>query len=96
MKSAAKKPSSVILQRYSRAGWDIECQPIAYHLPVHQAMLEVSDLNSRVRARAMTSLKNHRCIATTATMPRRALAKIQPSRKNITSQKARSMKTATP
>ena len=83
MKSAAKKPISVILHRNSRPGCDIECQPMEYHFPVHHAMLEVSARNSRVSARAMISLKMKRWMATTAIMPSRVFAKLKPSRKYI-------------
>src|ERR1700722_3564236 len=96
MKSAANMPSSVILHTNSRPGCDMECQPIEYHLPVHQAMLDESCLNSRVSANAMISLKMKRCRATTAIMPSKAFVKLQPSRKNMTSKNASSIMTAKP
>src|SRR3569833_1405777 len=95
-KSPANMLSSVILQRYSRAGCETECHPIEYHLPVQNAMFAWSVLNSLVKAKAMMSFSTTRWMAAAAIIPSRVLVKPNPSRRNMTSKKARSITTAMP
>uniref|UniRef100_A0A1Y1MTB0 Uncharacterized protein n=1 Tax=Photinus pyralis TaxID=7054 RepID=A0A1Y1MTB0_PHOPY len=77
--------SSVILQRNSRPGCDNECQPMEYHLPVQNAILDWSVFISRVRAIATISLKMNRWIEITAIIPASVRAKFKPSKKNMPS-----------
>lgn len=65
-----------------------------YHLPVQKAMLDVSFLNSLVRASEMISLYVNLWMAAADIMPIRAFEKTNPSKRNMISKDTMSMITA--
>lgn len=73
-KSDDHKDISTILTTNSRAGWDMtwDPSPRPYHLPVHQALLVSSCLNSRERKTEIKILLIARWMKTTAITPRTA------------------------